>query len=650
LPCSPAPLLPLAPVGTSPVDSAPEWIKAVLQTSAQNYDKNTPFVVLLDERVTTVKDDGKAETRSRYILRVHNQEGRVAGRREIFYDSQTKISDLAAWHIRADDKVFKLGSRNAIEESIADDLYSDIRSKVMRFREVDIGSVVAFEWVRKEKPLVNQDYHFFQTRSPVLASRYRLNLPAGWKVESFVFNHAPIAPVVDGSSYTWELQNLPPLKEESRMPDIAGLSPFVAVSYSPAGGRAAERSVASWQDVSRWAEDLMERRIRAEEPIEAKAKELTAGIASDIEKVRAISRWVQRSIRYVSIQLGAIGGYRPNPADVVLKKGYGDCKDKSALMQAMLRAVNVESHIVLVFSGDPGRVRPAWPSPLQFNHAIIAIAFESGEPGTTEDSRFNSLLFFDPTDSITPLGDLPFYLQGSYGLVVNGDSGGLVQLPIRPETANHARREVAVKVEETGDIVATVREVATGQLASAARRSISRSSAEEYAREIGARVASDIPGAVISDLKINRDADLEAPLTIEYTVKARRYANRLGKLLVLRPVLLWVQNHPVFTQAEREHPVSFEMRSVKEDFITIELPRGFRVDEMPRGAGLNTAFGEFTLTYEVNEREKKEIFVAVRRRMVINERVVPASGYGEVKQFFDLAQTASQSIMVLMSR
>ena len=624
-------------------DSVPDWVRATLE-SAGRYDKNAPFVVLLDERMTTVKDNGKAETRSRYVVRVLTQEGRLAARREIQYDSQTKISDLHAWHLRADQKVFELETDKVIEQSIPDDLYNEIRSKVVRFGEVDIGSVVAFEWVQKEKPLVNQDYHFFQTGSPVVTSRYQLNLPAGWRVESFVFNHQPIKPVVTANSYTWQLQDLVAIKQDVWTPEVTTLSPCVAVSYFPPGG-AKKRTFSTWQDVSRWAEQLMQRQLRAPLVVQAKAEELTSGLGTEFDKVRAIGRWVQKDIRYVSIQLGSVGGYRPNAADAVLTKGYGDCKDKSALMQAMLRSIGIDSHIVLVFSGDPIRVRSEFPSPLQFNHAIIAVDMRSDAGVMLGHPRLGRLLFFDPTDSVTPLGDLPYYLQGSQGLVVKGEVGDLVKLPVRPEETNSVRRDIAVRVEASGGILADVKETFTGQLASVTRHKIASSSSEDYAKEMSSRVARDIPGAVVSGLKINKDASPDEPLVFEYTIKANNYANRLGRLLVIRPVLVWVQQSPVFTRAEREIPVMFEMKSVKEDTIKITLPGGFKLDEVPSNTEIKRDFGEFNLSYRTSERQ-----VIVQRRLAISKQMVPAAEYAEIKKFFDHAQSASQSSIVLVSQ
>jgi len=631
--------------GVSKADSPPDWVKEALESPSYTYEKSVPYVVLLDERTTTVKENGKSETRSRYIARILTQEGRAAARREIQYDSEMKISDLHAWHIRADRKVFQLESEKVIEESIADDFYSPVRSKVMRFQEVDIGSVVAFEWVKRESQFVNQDYHYFQTRAPVIASRYQLELPEGWTIDSFVFNHEPIKPQVKGNLYIWQVLNLPPIKEEPWMPEVTGLSPYLAVSYYPTGTTNSKKSFSTWQDVSRWADQVMYAEVRDLKLVADKAKELTAGISEEQEKVKAISRWVQKNIRYVSIQLSLIGGYKPNPADVVIRKGYGDCKDKSALMQAMLAEIGIRSYKVLVFSGDPIRVRPEFPSPLQFNHAVIAVEAKPGTPGVLKHPGLGDLLFFDPTNSTTPLGDLPFYLQGSYGLVVSGGKGELLRLPNFFEEKNRSLRELSVQLQASGEVQATVKEVFTGQLASEMRRQVAASSADGFERDLSSLVARDIPGAVLSDLKINRDADTGDPLVFRYTVRANSYANRMGKLLVIRPILLWVQSHSVFTDKQRLHPILFDIPSVREDITRITLPDGFKLDEVPSNTNLKADFGTFDLNYKVDGRQ-----AVIERRLTITSQILPASEYAAIKKFFDLVQSTSQSSMVLVTQ
>jgi len=361
----------------------------------------------------------------------------------------------------------------------------------------------------------------------------------------------------------------------------------------------------------------------------------------DVEKARAISRWIQKGIRYVSIQLGAVGGYRPHAAGVVFKKGYGDCKDKAALMQAMLRAVGISSCPVLVYSGDPTRVRPEFPSVLQFNHAIVAAAIGSGPPGVTYRNGGDSFLFFDPTDDLTPFGDLPYYLQGSYGLVVQDSGGQLVQLPGQSEDANVARRDLTVQLQDSGGVVAMVTEMLTGQMAAMARRrALSR--AGDYGKELATRIASSVPGAVVTDMQLQENEELIGAFGLRYSIRAGNYASRTGNLLVIKPLSLGADGYPAFADPARNEPVVFGMRSIQEDRIKILVPDGFRVDEPPLDTKLDGRFGEFRLAYQF---VGSQIFV--ERRLAISRRVVPASDYNEVKKFFQAATSASEASIVL---
>ena len=50
-------------------------------------------------------------------------------------------------------------------------------------------------------------------------------------------------------------------------------------------------------------------------------------------------------------------------------------------------------------------------------------------------------LIFDPTNERTPVGNLPSYLQGSYGTLAAGAASQVIQLPILPPDANGTVRK-----------------------------------------------------------------------------------------------------------------------------------------------------------------------------------------------------------------
>lgn len=102
--------------------------------------------------------------------------------------------------------------------------------------------------------------------------------------------------------------------------------------------------------------------------IAAKAREITAGVEGERARAIAINEWVRKNIRYVAIYLGN-GGFVPHSADSVLANRYGDCKDHTALMEALLRAAGIEATPVLIQANAAYRLAPV-ASLATFNHAI----------------------------------------------------------------------------------------------------------------------------------------------------------------------------------------------------------------------------------------------------------------------------------------
>ena len=60
-----------------------------------------------------------------------------------------------------------------------------------------------------------------------------------------------------------------------------------------------------------------------------------------------------RNTRYVALEFG-IHGWKPYRAHEVVSRGFGDCKDKGSLINAVLAAAGIEARVVLLRTwGNP---------------------------------------------------------------------------------------------------------------------------------------------------------------------------------------------------------------------------------------------------------------------------------------------------------
>ncbi|MFI5382530.1 MAG: transglutaminase family protein, partial [Tepidisphaerales bacterium] len=525
--------------------------------------------------------------------------------------------------------------------------YNEVRVKFFAAGDdAQDGSVFGYEIAGESKSVFTQFEYSFQERLPVVLSRYSLTLPVGWEMRSITYNHAAVAPQTVGSTYTWELRDLPFIDKEPHSPHLGAVSPRLAVTYlPPEGNPAGLRSLTDWAAVSRWMADLEDSQADTGGPIDERARALTAGATSDLAKIQTIARFVQ-GINYVAIQtdLGRGGGYKPHLASLVLEKQYGDCKDKANLMRALLKVAGIPSFMVSIHAGDRSHVQPDWPSPRPFNHVIIAIKIpDSIQMGpVVSHPQLGRLLIFDPTDPYTPLGGLPEDEQGSYALIDGAAQDALVQMPLLPASANRAESTVDAKVSPQGALEA-VRDVAYfGQRASDWRSSFERTSASEIRTHMERSLAGTVGGVKLGAFT-HKDARDEGRLETHAEYTAEQFGQSMqGRLLLVKPGVLGGGERYAFPAKERKLPIVLHAAEWHTT-VHLRVPDGFKVDEVPDPVSLSGPYGKFQASWTPSANE-----VLFRQSLEVNDMTAPAGDYKAVRDFFDQVSGAESAPVVLM--
>jgi transglutaminase-like putative cysteine protease len=646
-----------ATVAATAGDETPAWLTQAAAAVAPPYAKEVPGVVLHNEQQVSIGSDGKMITTTTYAVRILTREGRAYAVAAAPYETDTgRIREMKAWLINRHGQVKKYGKDETVDIATANDVYDETHVKLIFARDdADVGSVFGYQSVSEERSLFPQTDWSFQKKLPgvsaalpALLSRYTLTLAAGWSATSLTFNHPKVEPVVNGSTYTWELRNLPPIEPEIASPEVTSLAPRLAIGYASAGGSAnnlmGARNFSNWREVSRWYSELSDPQSAPDDAIALKARELTATAKTELDKIRAIGRYVQ-DMQYISIQIG-VGRYRPHSAAEIFAKRYGDCKDKANLMRAMLRSLKIEAYPVLIYSGDSTFVREEWASPSQFNHCIIAVRVgdETKAPTVIQHATLGRLLIFDATDENTPVGDLPDHEQNSYALIAAGTEGALVRMPSTPPEANQLEREAEINLAADGSITANIRERSVGQSAVGERRLFRGLARPEYARAVENWITRGATGAKIVKVEpADNHADGRFALDVDFT--AANYGQLMQeRLLVFKPAILSRRESVFLTNASRKHAVVLESEAYTES-VNIKLPAGFDVDELPDPVKLDTAFGSYSTSYAVHDGQLR-----FKRAFTQRAATIPPADYAAVRGFFERIRAAEQSPVVLAKK
>jgi hypothetical protein len=640
-------LPPLALAGDAP----PPWLTAVIAAPLPDYGDRVHAAELLRERVVRVEPDGHMVVTERGAIRVLAQEGRSSAACQAVYSvASGKVTSMRAWLTTPGKEPRAYGKKEAMDSQLAPgDVYNESRVRSIRAGDdASPGDTFGYEWTMEDRSVFAQFDWSFQGIDPVLASRFTLALPPGWRANAITMNGAPLVPAAGGETLIWELHDLPAIPIEPDGPPLSALASRLAVSLVPPDA-AKTRGLAtftSWTDVSRWLSELADAQAEVDETLAARARELTWGSRTDLERVRAIVAFVQH-VNYVSIQtgLGRGGGYRPHAAKDVLRNGYGDCKDKANLARALLKAAGIPSYLVSIYAGDPDYVREDWPSPQQFNHCILAVRAPADAPPAVrvEHPALGSLVIFDPTDPETPFGGLPTTLQGSLALVVAGDRGAIIRMPLAPPDSNRLERGIEATLSADGAIAGRMIEVSCGTAATSERALRHTSSESDYRQMIERWVARGMRSASVS--RVTPADDFGAGrFRLEVEFAAQRYAQRVGaRLITFQPALVSRREGLVFTALERHWPVVLDAEYEAEQ-VVITLPAGYSADDLPKAVELSTDFGRYRATCDV--REGRLHFF---RTMRLERAALPVARYAEVRTFFENVRRAETAIVVLKS-
>ena len=616
---------------------APSWIHAQAGATLPAHDDKTNAVLLYAETILTVQPNGKIKKLYREVTKILRPDGEGRGVVRAYFDSQSRITNLHAWCVPVSGKDYEVKEKDAVESAIigvdGSELVSDLRTKTLRIPAATAGSVVGYEVEQELRPYVMVDDWDFQDTIPVREAHYTLQLPKGWSYKTNWLNHTEQAPTESGAAqWNWSIKDVQAIRIEPDMPPWRGVAGRMVVAFVPPSGQ--DPGIQSWREIGAWYLGLMQGRREASAEIKQKVVELTASVPTLLGKMQALATFVQNDIRYVAIELG-IGGQQPHPAPEIFNHRYGDCKDKVTLLSAMLKEVGVESYYVTI-NTVRGSVTATTPPNLDFNHAILAIALPAGVDTATLRARIThpklgQLLFFDPTNALTPLGRLSGALQANYGMLVTPDGGELLALPQLSTDSNGIERTAKMTLDEKGTLRGDVHEIRLGDSASSERYAL-RSTTQDTDR---IKPVESVAGASFSTFQILKAtvANLrvaDRPFEWNYTLEAANYAKTAGDLLLVRPRVLGSKTSGLMeTKEARQYPVEFEGPEHDTDVFEIELPAGYQLDDLPPPINLDDGFASYQSKTELVGRTLR-----YTRTFEIKDLSVPVSEAGKLREFY----------------
>ena len=415
-----------------------------------------------------------------------------------------------------------------------------------------------------------------------------------------------------GKTYDWAVSDIMPLKPESFMPHATELTAMIQAS-----------SYQSWSEFGDWWWNLIKDGITVSDEMADKVAELTNGLDTKQQKLKAIYEFVTNEIRYNAWEFG-VHGYQPYTAPVIFSRRFGDCKDKGILLRAMLSEADIEALPVLIMrSGTQqlGARRPDQDLSLamveHFNHCI---AYVPEQDGLAEQ-------YMDGTANLTPLETLPFDDRGAQVVVIGPDGTERKLIPFKSAEFNVSEHVLSAQLNADGSAAVDYVNNSYGSYDSRTRSTFA--AGLEQNQETMRRIASALFGAFDGELAIKLP-DVEALST----TPSFGFSGSFNKWAAVNDSVIELDASPfkddMFSRytnlAERETDVVMQHALSKRRQYTLTLPPGYIAEEL-QAVEVNNATGSYNWRMLIDDS-----IITITEAVVINSPRVAVADYSEFRE------------------
>ncbi len=486
-----------------------------------------------------------------------------------------------------------------INDSDSYDVFTDQREIVLQLPGLAPGSVSILSF---ERQITDGDPYFFREYLQTANPRRSVSIAFEWD------NAAPPRWHMDEGIFECE-------ESESRVvcaaEDIPAALTDEVVYYADVLPQLVIASDRSWQDVIdktladvRWATE---------------GSTMLDGISAKLQgngnPVADMQHFVSQQIRYVSFSQ-AEHSVLPHKIDLTLENRYGDCKDKSALLLALLNDAGVEAYPVLVATKRENPDKLKVPATGYFDHMVVCMKVDNGER------------CLDPTDSYADAFTTPSWIQGSVRLnLLDGATPTKVpasrnrwQFNVESDLTFDAEggQVDRTRVDYLHEYGAWVRQALNGRDAS---------DREEWLTEIYQEAVAE---SAEPEFSLESLQDLDTPLVVHFEASYPPYIE-VGESTMIIEYSYWLRNFISNQYVQNEH-YGHQFEGVRVNSTSrIDPGDSWVLAQQGPDIEFESPFGEMTRRYTVKDGQ-----LEVTTFVDIPERWVPIEELEAFNRFLEL--------------
>lgn len=598
--------------------------------------KDADVVKRMEEVQFEIVSTGETILHRKYALTILNENGDNNAALVEYYDNLHKIRSIEGSLYDAMGNLIKKLKDKDIQDlsGVSDNnLMDDTRKKFHHFYCKEYPYTVEYQIEEKYNntmffPLwVPQE----DERFSVEQSSYSIICDENYIVRYRAFNYIG-EPVItrdnDKKKMQWKVVGLPSIKVPYASPSWKELTTMIYFAPSDFEIQGYKGNMSTWKDFGKFQYALNGGKDQLPDNIVQTVNQLTAATTDVKEKIKLLYNFLQKSTRYISIQLG-LGGWQPFDAADVAKKGYGDCKALTNYMYSLLKAAGIKSNYTLVYAGSNKDVLIDDFPCNRFNHVILCVPLQ-------KDS-----VWLECTSQSLAAGYMSDFTANRKALLIDEQGGTVVRTPRYGIGENTQVRNIYAKLNGEGTLNMEVETRYIGMQQDRLSSMINGLSKEKVQKNLQQDLS--LSTYDVNDFKYQETKNVLPQVEEHLNITARNYATVSGKRLFITPNILNKSVRIVAEEEVRTVDFVFDFAFRNEDKSEIEIPEGYVIETAPKNISIKTEFGTYSITAKLEGN--KIIYHRLREQFAGR---FPAKNQTELAKFFDAIYKADRSRFVLI--
>ena len=435
------------------------------------------------------------------------------------------------------------------------------------------------------------------------------------------------------TNHRWAMKDVPAFREEPYMTTADDY--LDRIDFELAGermpGQAYHNVAGTWEKINQelLADDNFGLQLDRGNFLKDQLAALPAQFPDPAARAAAVRRVVMAAVRY--------DGTDRYATTASLRKAFdahrGTAADVNLLLIAALRDAGLPAHPLLLSTRDHGRVNQTLPLLERFNYVVALVALPGGQD-----------LLVDATEPLLPCGVLPERCLNQAGRLIMKKPEDSRWVDLAPAQRHVRYQQVALTLDAQGGLTGKVHEEHGGYAGATARRELARLGEKKYLTEL----TRPHSGWTVPKFAVAEREDTNKPLTLDYEFAHPADDNASAGTLYLSPLREFVSEQNPFRHGERLFPVDFGAPQDETMLVTLTLPAGYELAELPKPAVVDLPNGGGRFLYSVSAAAPGT--VQLTSRLNLRRALYGAEEYASLREFYRLMLAKQSEKLVIKKK